>query len=471
MDWSRQRAMWTIALAGLVLGLVLLGIVARTGRPARIRSVAVLPFENFSHDPAQDFLSAGVTGELSAAVSRIPTLRVLSAAPADALLEGSVTRLGEDVHIAARLIQSNGRKQLWSGSYQRPVRVLPEAEAEIAQKIAGAVHAPLTLKVRPINPEAYELYLKGQFSRSQDGEEPARRGIQYFEQAIQKDPGYAPAHAGLALAYAGLSSVYAPPRDAMPKAKAAAMKALALDDTLPEAHIALASVHLYFDWDWAGAEVEVKRALELNPSSAPAHDLYGLYFAALQRFDSAAAELRTARDLDPVSLRVDADLLFTLVIAGRYEEAIRESRAALDREPKFAAAYEWMGMAYAQQRRFAEAVGALEKAHRLDPNTEIASFLGQAQALAGNRAEAEKLLHQIEAASKQRYVCKYEIAQVYTGLGQKEQAFQWLKRGADDQADCLVWLKSEPWNDPLRTDPRYAELLKRVGFGSPAAAR
>jgi TolB-like protein/Tfp pilus assembly protein PilF len=471
MDWSRQRAMWTIALAGLAIGLVLLGIVARTGRPARIRSMAVLPFENLSRDPGQDFLSAGVTGELIAAVSRIPTLRVLSAAPADALLEGSVTRSGEDVHIAARLIESQGRKQLWSGSYQRALRVLPAAEAEIAQKVAGAVHAPLTLKVRPINPQAYELYLKGQFSRAQDGEVAVRRGVQYFEQAIEKDPGYAPAHAGLALAYARLSGVYAPPRDVMPQAKAAARKALALDDTLPDAHIALASVHLYFDWDWAGAEAELKRALELNPSSAPAHDLYGLYFAAFQRFDSAVAELRMARDLDPFSLPVHADLLFTLVTAGRHDEAIRESRAALERKPNFAAAYEWMGMAYAQQRRFAEAVGALKKAHQLDPNPEIALFLGQVEALAGNRAEAEKLVHQIEAVARQRYVCKYEIAQVYTGLGQKDQAFQWLKRGADEQADCMVWLKSEPWNDPLRTDPRYAELLKRVGLDSLAAAR
>ena len=159
-----------------------------------------------------------------------------------------------------------------------------------------------------------------------------------------------------------------------------------------------------------------------------------------------------------------ADLLFTLVTAGRYEEAIRESRAALEREPKFAAAYQWMGMAYAQQRQFVEAISALEKAYQLDPNPQIALLLGQVQALAGNRAEAEKRVHQIEAVARQRYVCKYEIAQVYTSLGQKDQAFQWLKRGADEQDDRMVWLKSEPWNDPLRADPRYAELLKRVGF-------
>ena len=181
--------MWTIASVGLALGLVLLGIVARTGRPARIRSLAVLPFENVAHDPAQDFLSAGLTSELIAALSRIPTLRVLSAAPADAVLEGSVTRSGEDVHIAARLIESNGRKQLWSGNYQRPLRALPGAEAEIAQKIAGAVHAPLVLKVRPINPEAYELYLEGQFSRAQDGEEPARRGIQRWSPSLSYHSG------------------------------------------------------------------------------------------------------------------------------------------------------------------------------------------------------------------------------------------------------------------------------------------
>jgi tetratricopeptide (TPR) repeat protein len=257
----------------------------------------------------------------------------------------------------------------------------------------------------------------------------------------------------------------------MPKAKAAAMKALALDDTLPDARIALASVHLFFDWDWAGAETELKRAIELNPSSAQAHDLYGLYFAALQKFDPAIAEIRRARDLDPLSLRLYGDLLSTLVTAGRDDDAIRESRAALKREPNFAAAYEWMGIAYMQQRRFAEAIGALEKASQLDPNPEIALFLGQVEALAGNRAEAEKLVHQIEAVAKQRYVCKYEIAQVYTSLGQKDQAFEWLKRGADEQADCMVWLKSEPWNDPLRTDPRYAELLKRVGFSSRAAAQ
>jgi TolB-like protein/Flp pilus assembly protein TadD len=490
MDFSRQRAAWTIALAGLALGVALLAIVARTERPVRIRSLAVLPFANLSGDAEQDSLADGVTSQLIATLSKIKELRVIAPASAmqykkvrkplpaiakelnvDALVIGSVMRTGARVRMSVRVVQVDGEKQLWLGSFDRDVRDLPAVEDEAARKIAEASHVSLILNPRQVNPEVNQLYWKGEFNRNQDGEEPVRRGIQYFEQAIQKDPGYAPAYAGMAIAYASLASVYAPPREVMPKAKAAAMKALALDDTLPDAHIALGSVHLFFDWDWSGAEAELKRAIELNPSSAQAHDLYGLYFAALQKFDPAIAEIRRARDLDPLSLRFYGDLLSTLVTAGRDDDAIRESRTALEREPNFAAAYEWMGIAYMQQRRLPEALGALEKAHQLDPNPEIALFLGQVQALAGNRAEAEKLLHQIEAVAKQRYVCKYEIAQVYTSLGQKDQAFEWLKRGADEQADCMVWLKSEPWNDPLRTDPRYAELLKRVGFSSRAAAQ
>jgi tetratricopeptide (TPR) repeat protein len=256
----------------------------------------------------------------------------------------------------------------------------------------------------------------------------------------------------------------------MPKARAAALQALALDETLSEAHTALAYVYVFYDYDWTRAEKELKRAIELNPSSADAHDLYGNYFTALMQFEQGIGEIRRAHDLDPLSLRILGDLAANLVSARHFDEAIAECRKALQREPNFVMAHMQMGLAFAEERRFPEALAAIRRAYQIDQNPTMSLVLAQVQAASGNRAEAEKLVHQVEEMTKRRYVCDYEIAQVYTVLGEKDQAFRWLKLGEEQQCDCMVWLRSEPWMDPLRADPRYLGLVKRVFGRAPAGS-
>ena len=454
----------------------------------QIRSIAVLPLDNFSRDPDQEFFADGMTEQLITDLSKIGSLRVISRTSVmrykgkrpplpqiakelnvDAVIEGSVMRAGDRVRITAQLLQAATDKHLWAESYDRDLRDILSLQSEVARNVAAQVRITLTPQEqvllgnrRRVDPEVFQLYLKGRYFSNQLDEEPIRKGIEYFEQAIAKDSSYAPAYAGEAFAYANLASVFAPPREVMPQAKAAAQKALQLDDTLSEAHTALAFVLMMFDWDWSGTERELKRAIQLNPSSADAHDFYGNYFTALGQFPEAIAESRRARELDPLSPRAYFDLLGNLLDARRYDETIAECKKALDTDAKFGAAYAMMGLAYAEKRQFPEAIAALTKATELEPIPTVKLFLAHVQAAAGNRAEAEKLLAKMEELSKHRYVCAYEIGSVYVTLGDNSKAMKWLEKGRRDRCDCLVWLKSEPWMDPLRVDPQYVDLLKRV---------
>jgi serine/threonine protein kinase/tetratricopeptide (TPR) repeat protein len=489
-QWALAATLAAVMLAG-VLGWKYL---VSAGDPTRIRSVAVLPLANFSHDPQQDFFADGMTEQLITDLSKIRALRVISRTsvmqyknsqkrlPAiakelnvDAVVEGSVMRVADRVRITAQLVQADRERHLWAESYDRDLRDILSLQGEVARDIAAEIRITLSADERArlakgsVDPEVYQLYLKGRYYASQVTETPKRQGIDFFQQAIQKNEDFAPAHAGLAFAYASLASVYAPPREVMPQAKTAALRALQLDETLSEAHTALATVHLFYDYDWTGAEKELKRAIELNPSSAAAHDLYGNFLHALTQFEPAVAEGRRAHDLDPLSLPIEADLQYTLLDARQYDEVIAECRKALKGEPNFAVAYVNMGLAFAEKRQFSEALAAVQRAYQIDPNPTITLMLAQVQASSGNRSEAEKLIHNVEEMAKLRYVCDYEVAQVYTVLGKKDQAFRWLELGKKQQCDCLVWLQSEPWMDPLRLGPRYGSLVKRV-FGQAAGA-
>jgi TolB-like protein/Tfp pilus assembly protein PilF len=460
------------------------------GSSPQIRSIAVLPLDNFSRDPDQEFFADGMTEQLITDLSQIGSLRVISrtsvmqykgkrpslpeiakALQVDAVVEGSVLRVGDRVRITAQLLQAATDKHLWAESYDRDLRDVLALQGEVARNIAAQVQITLTPqeqvllgKQRRVEPEVFQLYLKGRYFYNQAAEEPIRKGIEYFEQAIAKDASYAPAYAGEAFAYASLASIFAPPKEVMPKAKAAAEKALQLDETLSEAHTALAFVRMMFDWDWAGAERELKRGIELNPNSAEAHDFYGNYFTALEQYPEAITESRRAHELDPLSLRIYSDLLNNLVSARQYDETIAECKKALQVDSNFASAYAVMGLAYGQKRQFSEAIAALKKANELDSNPTMQLFLAHIQAVAGNRAEAEQLLAKMEELSKHRYVCAYEIGNAYVSLGDNNKALQWLEKGRREQCDCLVWLLSEPWMDPLRVDPRYLALVKQVGF-------
>ena len=288
--------------------------------------------------------------------------------------------------------------------------------------------------------------------------------VQYFEQAIEIDPNYAPAHAGLAFSYRALSSIYMHPQEVMPKAKDAALRALELDETLSEAHTSLGFTRLFYDWDWPGAERAFKRALDLNPSSAEAHNWYRAYLTAMGRHEEAIAEARQALRLDPFSLGVQAESLWSLFLARRYDEVIEQAGKALDMEPSFAFGYGDRGLAYAARGEFPQAIADLQTATQLDDSPILALFLAYGYAVSGQRYEAGKLLDEIKELSKRRYVCPYEIAAVYVGLGEDDQAFEWFQQAVRDRSDCVPWLSVDPRFDRIRSDPRFTELLEQVGL-------
>lgn len=485
-----------LATAAVALILVAAAVVSRfapfAGTP-QIRSIAVLPLDNFSRDPEQDFFADGMTEQLIADLSKIGSLRVISRTSVmqykekrkslpeiakelnvDAVVEGSVLRDHDRVRITAQLLQAATEKHLWAETYDRDLRDVLDLQSSVARDIANQVRITLTPQEQArlgnrgrVDPEVYQLYLKGRYYTNQADEGPIRRGIGYFDEAIAKDSNYAPLYAGEAIAYASLASAYAAPKEVMPKAKNAAQKAVALDETLSEGHSSLAFVLMMFDWDWSGTARELKRAIELNPSSAEAHDLYGEYFTAQGQFQEGIAESRRAHDLDPLSLRIQSDLFYAILEARQYDETIAECQKAIEANPKFASAYTVLGLAYAQKKDFSKAIDALKKAADLDPNPTNQLFVAHVQAVSGNKAEARALLAKLEDLSRRSYVCAYEIGTVHASLGDNDKAFEWMEKGRREQCDCLVWLIAEPWMDPMRVDKRYLSLLQQVGLPPP----
>jgi tetratricopeptide (TPR) repeat protein len=394
----------------------------------------------------------------------------------DAVLVGSVRPSGGRVRITAQLIHAAEQKSLWADSYERDLRDILTLEGELARTIANEVKITLTPQertllesARPIDPEAHQLYLRGEHEANQRTVESLRKGIGYFEEAIAKNPNYALAQVGLASCYALLSSVYLSPRDAMPRAKAAALRALELEETLAQAHVWLGFVNLNFDWDWASAEREFRRALELSPSSADAHMYYADYFSAVGRPEDALREAKRALELDPVSPRVLLETQLAYFVARQYDQSIELGRKVLQRDPNFPTAYAYMGLAYAEKRQFPEAIAALETAVRLDGSSTNRGFLAHVHALAGNTGEARKSIGELAELSKRRYVCPFEPAVAYASLGDTDKAFEWLKQGIAKRADCMIWLRVDPCLARIRSDPRYAEVIHEVGLDEPRA--
>jgi TolB-like protein/tetratricopeptide (TPR) repeat protein len=502
-SFARMGGLAAALAIGLGVGAVALNIgglrnrLTGGGAAGPIRSVAVLPLANLSKDPAQTYFADGTTDALITDLSKLGALKVISLSSAmqykgtrkplkdiarelkvDAIVEGSVVQAEGRVRISARLTRADNETPLWAENYVRDLKDVLTLQDEVARKIAAGVKLTLTpeeqtrLTEGPVNPEAYNLYLQGRFAFGQESVPSRKQAIGLFQQAIQKDPGYAKAYAGLALAYASLGRFYEEPNIVMPRSREAALKAISLDDTLSEAHTALATVRLQYDWDWQGAENEIKRAIQLNRSSADAHDLYSAYHTALGDSDAALAEIRLAREVDPLSLRYADRFLYVLVFFKDYDRAIAEADAILRDHSDFVMAYAWKAMALTMKGDFPAALAAQKRAVAIDPNSGMIVFLGVVQATAGNKAEALQLVRQVEAAEKRQYVCNYEIAQVYTALGDRDKAFQWLKTGVNQQCDCMIWLNGEPWMQSLRADPRYLDLLNRVGFDRlPPSAR
>ena len=491
---SRKAALSWIILGFAALLAVLLAanidglrkrLVHRSATPA-IRSLAVLPLANLSGDASQDFFVDGMTAELIRQVSKITNLRVVSRTSVmgykgthtplpqiarelkvDALLEGSVARSGNHIRIAVKLYDGVSERELWSETFDRSLTDVLALEDEVGHAIA--VQIRLKTASSPgtpasINPDAYDLYLKGRYSLDQGSEEDLKLAFVYFRQGIQKDPQYAPLYAGLADAYARLPFYTdTRPSEAFPEAKDAAAKALQLDPNLPEAHASMAYVLNYYDWDRSRAEQEFKRALELDPNDAAAYHAYGRFLASLGRVDEARAELNRAQELDPLSLIIQSNAGMIAYFARQYDQALQQLQKVLELDPKFPVPYWGIGMCYEQLKKYPEALAQFQKGIELSGRgTNGIASLAHAHGLAGQRAEAQKILAELTARSKTKYVSSYQFAVVYLGLGQKERAIAALEEAYHERSTLLGYLKMDPRFDPLRSDPQFQSLLARI---------
>jgi TolB-like protein/DNA-binding winged helix-turn-helix (wHTH) protein/Tfp pilus assembly protein PilF len=457
-----------------------------------IRSLAVLPLESLSADASQDYFADGMTDELITDLSQISALRVISRTSVmpykhagkplpqiareldvDAVVEGTVLRSGDRVRITAQLIQANADKHLWAASYEGDVRDTLALQNQVARSIAEQIRISLSpqeqavLKsAKVVNPEAYEAYLKGRYFWNKRTANSLKTAVDYFNQAIAKDPNYAEAYTGLADTYALLGDwQYAvlTPKEAFPKAKAAAIKALELDSSLSEAHNSLAFCFDAFDWDFESAGKEFRRAIELNPGYATAHHWYAWHLSLMGQYDDAIAEMRKAKNLDPLSLIINSDLAELLVIAHFYDESIIQSRKTIGMDPNFALAHNQLAQAYLQKHMYAEAIAELQKAVELSNGSPTCiANLARAYAASGKTSEASKLLDDLKKNSNRNYSDASEIAVIYAALGDSDHAMNWLEKGFEERFNPGVL--SRTGFDPLRSDPRFRNLVRLIGL-------
>jgi TolB-like protein/DNA-binding winged helix-turn-helix (wHTH) protein/Tfp pilus assembly protein PilF len=497
----RNRFRWVVWLVPTVF-LILAAVLVYTwfmrdsGNSPRIASLAVLPLNNPSNDPAQEYFADGMTEELINSLAKIEALKVISRTSAmtykgvknkslpriarelnvDAVVEGSVLQSGNRVRITVQLFDGKTERQLWAQSYEQDLRDVLALQAEVASAIAREIRVKLTpqekqrlTKSRQVDPEAYLAYSYGRYWWNKRAPEDIQKGIEYFQRAIAKDPSYAPAYAGLADAYALLGSIGSdvlPPNEVMPKAKKAALEAVKLDDTLAEGHTSLAYVKLSYDWDFAAAEREFKRAIDLNPGYATAHHWYAHYFLAKSQPEKALAEVRRAVALDPLSLSINVGLGWCLYHAHRYDEAIQQYRSTLDLSPTFSLAHSTLGMAYVQKRLYIEALAEFNKASTLPGSHTFAlANIGRTYALTGQASEARQVLRELERSARQEYVPAMYIAAIYAALGASDQSIKWIEKAYEERSDYMIYLMTEPSLDGLRSDPRFNDLLKLIASG------
>jgi TolB-like protein/DNA-binding winged helix-turn-helix (wHTH) protein/Tfp pilus assembly protein PilF len=494
-NYLRSSVTWKISVFVLLVSIAFLGtwmIRSRNHGPSVIHSLAVLPLESLSSDASQDYFADGMTDELISDLGQISALRVISRTSVmtykhvrkplpqiarelnvDAVVEGTVLRSGDRVRITAQLIEASTDKHLWSQSYEGELRDTLALQNEVARAIADQIRINLNpqeqaalKKVAVVDPEAYEPYLKGRYFWNKRTADGLSKAIEYFNEAIERKPDYAQAYAGLADSYAlagdwkyGLLA----PREAYPKAKAAATKAIALDDTLGEAHISLAFCLDNFDWDWESGGKEFRRGIELGPDYAIGHEWYGWHLAASGRNDEAVAEVEKAANLDPLSPSIGADLAEELLVAHRFDESIKQSRKTMTLDPFFAPTHYVLGQAFVQKRNYSEAIAELKRAAELSPgSTAFTANLAYAYAVSGDRDRAAKLLNDLKNQSSQSSPNAPEIAMVYVGLDEKDQAMAWLEKAYADRFS--PWVLMRPCFDPLRSDSRFADLVRRIGL-------
>ena len=459
---------------------------------AQITSLVVLPFENLSADKDQAYFADGMTDELIAHLAKIRSLRIISRTSSmeykgthktlsqiardlnvDALVEGTVLRSGDRVRITAELVQVATDRHLWAESYESQLGDILNLQSHVASAIVNEIRIKLTpedqvrlASTRPVSTQSYENYLKGRYYWNKRSQEGLTKAINYFQVAIEKDPNYALAYAGLADCYSIIGSVIVgtvPAAEVAPKARAAALKSLELDNTLAEAHTSLATVRFNYDWDWNSAASGFRRAVELNPSYATAYQRNSLYLMSMGRTTESIAEMNRAHDLDPLSTSTNFSLGSRLYMAREYDQAIEQLRNTIDMDPDFLLPHLVLGQAYEQKKAYDQAITELRRAADISQNSPPAlAALARTYAVAGRTTEARNLLDQLMRQSKKQYVSPFYVAIVYAGLGEKEQALDWLEKAYGDHSNAIVFLKVDPQLDTLRSNPRFHELQRKL---------
>ena len=460
--------------------------------PRKFESLAVLPLENLSRDPEQEYFAEGLTEALITTLAKIGELRVVSRTSVmqykgvhkplpeiarelgvDAIVEGTVLRAGHQVRVTAQLIDATKEAHLWAESYERDLRNVLALQSDVAQAIAREVQVKLTpqeqahfAQAHPVDPEAYESYLKGRYHLNRRSGEGFRKAVQYFHEAIAKDPTYAAAYTGLAdcLSVLGIWGIV-PPGEGCGKAKRLALQALEIDGSLAEAHASLAWATVWYDYDFLAAEREFERSIELNPRYAIAHHWFGFYLGLMGRYEEGYTELTRAIRLDPQSGVIHWGLGCVYLDARRYDQAIQQFEKALELDPSIAQAHGTLGTAYLCKSLYEPAVAAIQKGIQLSQGAAaFIAHLGEIYAAAGNGEAAQKILEQLHELSKQRSVTPYLVARIYTAMGNKCEALRWLETAYRERDVWMVFLKIDPRLDDLRCDPRFEDLLRRMNF-------
>jgi len=458
-----------------------------------IDSIAVLPFQNRSTEPDSEYLSEGLAESLIYRLSQLPNLKVSPTSlvfrykgqeidpikvgkdlGVSAVLSGRITQRGDNLTISAELVDVRYNKLLWGEQYNRKTSELLATQREIAREIVDTLKLKVSGQERGLakhyteSNEAYQLYLKGRFYYNKRTDEGMQKSLEYYQQAIAKDPTFALAYSGVADTYDLLCAPDAggtlPPNEVMPKAKAAAQKAIEIDESLAEPHVSLAHVRYYYDRDWAAAEREFKRAIELNPNYPQAHHWYAIYLMWSGRTNEGLAEIRRAQELDPLSLPINMTVGWLLCDAQRIDEGIDQLRKTLEMDPAFVVAHVRLGYCFERKGAYDGAIAESQRIFDLGAKSLGIAGLGRAYAMAGKRNEAQKELAELQELSKQRYVSPGLFALIYAALGDKDQAFAWLEKAVAEHDLFTARLKVDQRFDPLRSDPRFADLVKRVGL-------
>ena len=454
--------------------------------------LAVLPLANIGQNPDDEYFAEGLTEELISTLSRIAGLSVIARTSmmrfkgtskgiadigrelnVETVVEGSVRRIGGKLRITAKLVDARTEENLWSQQYDRDDSDIFAIQSDIAQKTAEALNLEILVREKQgierrftRNIDAYHAYLKGRYFWNKRNKEALERAAGYFREALEKDPDYAPAYAGLADTHAVLALFeFVAPREAYPEAKKMVEKALAIDDDLAEAHTSLALIRFQYDWDWAGSEREFLKAIELNANYAPAHHFYADMLKAQGRFDEALEQIRLAQELDPLSLAISTGVGHVLYLSKRYDDSIRQYAKTVELDPNFMQTHLWFGRPYLQKGMYSEAISELQKAVSLSGESTVAlAMLGHALASAGKKTEADQVMRKLVERSTTTYVPSYWIAVIYNGFRDRENVMVWLEKAYDERSSWLAWVKVEPRFDWLRGDREFDSIVRRLGL-------